>query len=92
MSDEKKDTTNVQHIYRNKTDKRILKKNPWRDYRLHFTVLFLAIIAMFIGPIEIEITSGVKVSIMPLLYTMILGLAFYLAKPITWIERRQSRL
>lgn len=92
MSDEKKDTTNVQHIYRNKTDKRILKKNPWRDYRLHFTVLFLAIIAMFIGPIEIEITSGVKVSIMPLLYTMILGLAFYLAKPITWIERRQSRV
>ena len=92
MSDEKKDTTNVQHIYRNKTDKRILKKNPWRDYRLHFTVLFLAIIAMFIGPIEIEITSGVKVSIMPLLYTMILGLAFYLVKPITWIERRQSRV
>ena len=43
---------------------------------------FLAIIAMFIGPIEIEITSGVKVSIMPLLYTIVLGLVFYLVKPI----------
>ena len=92
MTDDNKDTTNVQHIYRNKTDKRILKKNPWRDYRLHFTVLVLAVIAMFIGPIEIQLTQGVTVSIMPLLYTMILGLAFYLAKPITWIERKQSRV
>ena len=92
MSDENRDTTEIQHIYRNKTDKRILKKNPWRDYRLHFTILVLVIIAMFIGPIEIEITKGVTVSIMPLLYTMILGLAFYLAKPIKWIERKQSRV
>ena len=92
MSDENRDTTEIQHIYRNKTDKRILKKNPWRDYRLHFTILVLVIIAMFIGPIEIEITKDVTVSIMPLLYTMILGLAFYLAKPIKWIERKQSRV
>ena len=32
------------HIYREKTDKRILKKNPWKDYRLHVTVLVLVII------------------------------------------------
>ena len=92
MSDDNKDTTNIQHIYRNKTDKRILKKNPWRDYRLHFTVLVLAMIAMFIGPLEFEIVKGVTISIMPLLYTMILGLVFYLAKPIKWIERKQSRV
>ena len=92
ITDENKDTTEIQHIYRNKTDKRILKKNPWRDYRLHFTILVLVIVAMFIGPIEIEITKGVTVSIMPLLYTMILGLVFYLAKPIKWIERKQSRV
>ena len=47
---------------------------------------------MFIGPIEIELTKGVTVSIMPLLYTMVLGLVFYLAKHITWIERKQSRV
>lgn len=92
MSDDNQDTTEIQHIYRNKTDKRILKKNPWRDYRLHFTILILVIIAMFIGPIEIEIAKGVTVSIMPLLYTMILGLVFYLAEPISWIERKQSRV
>jgi len=85
-------TNEIQHIYREKTDKRILKKNPWKDYGLHFTVLVLVIIAELIGPIKIQITSGVEVSIMPLLYTMVLGLVFYLAKPIKWIQRKQSRV
>ena len=85
-------TNQIQHPYREKTDKRVLKKNPWRDYGLHLTVLFLAIVAMYIGPIEIDLIKGVTVSVMPLLYTMILGLIFYLAKPITWIQRKQSRI
>ena len=92
ISDKDNSTNEIQHIYRQKTDKRILKKNPWRDYRLHGTILLLVIIAMFIGPIEIELTKGVTISIMPLLYTMVLGLVFYLAKRITWIERKQSRV
>jgi hypothetical protein len=86
------DKTNIQHIYRNKTDKRILKKNPWKDYGLHLTVLLLVVIAMLIGPREIRISQGIEVSIMPLLYTMVLGLVFYLAKPIKWIQRKQSRV
>ena len=85
-------TTDVQNIYRNKTDKRILKKNPWKDYGLHLSVLVLAVIAMYIGPIEIKLTDSVEIAVMPLLYTMVLGLVFYLAKPVTWIERKQSRV
>ena len=85
-------TTDVQHIYRNKTDKRILKKNPWKDYGLHISVLVLVIIAELIGPIEINLSKSVSVSIMPVLYTMVLGLIFYLAKPITWIQRKQARV
>ena len=92
ISNKDSSTTEIQHIYREKTDKRILKKNPWKDYGLHLTVLFVSIIAMFIGPIEIPITKGVEVSIMPLLYSMVLGLVFYLAKPITWIQRKQARV
>ncbi len=92
ISDKNKETRNVQHIYRNKTDKRILKKNPWKDYGLHISVLVLVIIAELIGPIEIDLMKGVTVSIMPLLYTMVLGLIFYLAKPIKWIQRKQSRV
>ena len=82
---------NIEHTYRNKTDKRILKKNPWKDYGLHLTVLLLVIIAELIGPIEISLSKSISVSIMPLLYTMVLGLIFYLAKPIFWIQRKQSR-
>ena len=85
-------TNEIQHIYREKTDKRILKKNPWKDYGLHLTVLVLVVIAELIGPIKIQLTSSVEVSIMPLLYTMVLGLVFYLAKPIKWIQRKQSRV
>ena len=92
ISNNDRDTTDVQHIYRNKTDKRILKKNPWKDYGLHISVLVLVIIASLIGPIEINLSKTVSVSIMPWLYTMVLGLVFYLAKPITWIQRKQARV
>ena len=92
ISNNDNETKEIQHIYRNKTDKRILKKNPWKDYGLHLSVLLLVIIAELIGPIEINLTKGVTVSIMPLLYTMVLGLVFYLAKPIKWIQRKQSRV
>ncbi|MBQ9159937.1 MAG: DUF3100 domain-containing protein [Methanobrevibacter sp.] len=92
ISKKTEDTTSVKHIYREKTDKRILKKNPWKNYKLHITILFLVIIAESIGPIEIELLEGVEVSIMPLLYSMVLGLVCYLAKPINWIKRKQARI
>ena len=82
----------MKHIYREKTDKRILKKNPWKNYKLHITILFLVIIAESIGPSEIELLEGVEVSIMPILYSMVLGLVCYLAKPINWIKRKQARI
>ena len=82
----------VEHLYREKTDKRILKKNPWRDYRLHVTVLILVVIAELIGTINIPVTKDVAITIMPLIYTIILGLVFYLAKPIKWIQRKQARI
>ncbi|WP_296796422.1 DUF3100 domain-containing protein [uncultured Methanobrevibacter sp.] len=82
----------VEHIYREKTDRRILKKNPWRDYRLHGTVLFLVIIAELIGTVNIPITKNVAITIMPLIYTIMLGLIFYLDKNIRWIKKKQARI
>lgn len=82
----------VEHIYREKTDKRILKKNPWKDYRLHGSILVLVIIAEIIGPIEIHLTDSIEVCVMPLLYTMVLGLILYLDKHFTWIQRKQARV
>ncbi len=86
------DEGHVEHIYREKTDRRILRKNPWRDYRLHLTVLGLVFIAEMIGTITIPIAKNVAITIMPLIYTIILGLVFYLAKPIKWIQRKQARI
>ena len=82
----------VEHIYREKTDRRILRKNPWKDVRLHGTVLVLVVIAELIGTITIPLSHDVKITIMPLIYTIILGLAFYLVKPIKWIHRKQARI
>ena len=88
----KENKQNVEHIYREKTDRRILKKNPWRDYKLHLTVFFLVVIAELIGTIYIPISKNVTITIMPLIYTIVLGLIFYLDKRITWIKRRQARI
>ena len=82
----------IKHIYRKKTDKRILKKNPWRDYRLHGSVFILVVIAELIGTINIPITKDVVITIMPLIFTIIFGIVFYLAKPITWIKKRQAKI
>lgn len=88
----KENKQNVEHVYREKTDRRILKKNPWRDYKLHLTVFFLVVIAELIGTIYIPISKNVTITIMPLIYTIVLGLIFYLDKRITWIKRRQARI
>lgn len=54
--------------------------------------MVLVIIAEIIGPIEIHLTKSIEVCIMPLLYTMVLGLIFYLDKRFTWIQRKQARV
>ena len=55
-------------------------------------MLLLVIIAELIGTITIPITKDVAITIMPLIYTIILGLAFYLVKPIKWIHRKEARI
>ena len=52
----------------------------------------MVIISELIGTIDIPITKNVVITIMPLIYTIILGLIFYLAKPIKWIKRKQARI
>lgn len=47
---------------------------------------------MFIGVIEIKITDNIKIMLLPLLYALIMGLALYLAKPITFVGPKQSRV
>lgn len=60
-----------------------------KDYKLHFTILICIIIAEYIGVITLNI-AGISIVLMPLLYSLILATAFYLAKPAKWISIDQS--
>ena len=80
------------HRYRNKTDKQILDKKPWKDYRLHITIVCLVIIAEFIGPLNIPITKTINLVAMPLLWAMVGGIGLYLIKSFKPISMKQAKI
>lgn len=61
-----------------------------KDYKLHLTVLVAVVISEYIGVLTLDV-MGISIVIMPLLYALILAVALYLAKPITWIGKKQSQ-
>ena len=79
-----------EHAFRQKTDKQI--KKPWREYKLHITVLIISIIAELIGVRKITIFGPISVVLMPLVYSMIMGLILFLAKPVKFIDMKQSKM
>lgn len=92
ISDDKHDSTEKPNRFRNKTDKAILKKHPWKAYELHISVLFLVIIAEFIGPVKIPIAENIELTAMPLLWAMLGGLALYLWKRVKFIQKKQAKI
>lgn len=60
-----------------------------KDYKLHMTVLVAIVISQYIGVITLDL-MGISIVLMPLLYSLILVVAFYLAKPVSWIGKKQS--
>ncbi len=64
-------------------------KSARKDYKLHMTILVSIIIAEYIGMYTLNL-SGIRIVLMPLLYSLVLAVACYLAKPITWIKEEQS--
>lgn len=80
------------HRYRDKADKQILDKKPWKDYRLHITIVFLVIIAEFIGPLNIPITKTINLVAMPLLWAMVGGVGLYLIKSFKPIGMKQAKI
>ena len=47
---------------------------------------------MFIGVKEFKITEDISVLLLPLIYSLIMGLALYLAKPIKFVGSKQSKV
>ena len=64
-------------------------KSARKDYKLHMTILVSIIIAEYIGMYTLDL-GGIRIVLMPLLYSLVLAVACYLAKPITWIKEEQS--
>jgi hypothetical protein len=64
-------------------------KSARKDYKLHMTILVSIIIAEYIGMYTLNL-GGIRIVLMPLLYSLVLAVACYLAKPITWIKEEQS--
>ena len=85
-------TDSQQHPFREKTDRAIKKRPPWKEYNLHIVVFVLVVISMFVGVKEIEITDTISVLLLPLIYALVLGLALYLAKPIKFVGPKQSKV
>lgn len=74
------------------TDKAVKKRPPWVEYKLHIVVLFLVIISSFIGVKKISITSTISIMMLPLIYSLILGLVLYLLKPVKFVGPKQSKV
>lgn len=60
-----------------------------KDYKLHLTVFVAIVIAEYIGVVTLDV-MGISIVMMPLLYSLILAIACYIAKPVTWIKEKQS--
>ena len=85
-------TDQSSHPFRKKTDRAIKKRPPWKEYNLHIVVFVLAIISMSIGVREFKITEDISILLMPLIYSLILGLLLFLAKPIKFVGPKQSKV
>lgn len=63
---------------------------PWKDYRLHLTVLCIAIVSELIGIRKLRISANVAISFLPLVYAIIIGVIVYLAEPIRFVGKKQA--
>ncbi|WP_405275627.1 DUF3100 domain-containing protein [Methanobrevibacter sp.] len=80
------------HRLRRRADRAIKKSPPWREYNLSIVVLILVVISMAIGVIEIKITDTISFLLLPLIYSLVMGLALYLAKPFKYIDDEQAKV
>ena len=68
-------------------------KSPrWKVYRLHFIAFAIFILSMYIGVREIKITDNVSFLLLPITYSIVLGIAVYLSKYIKWVGDEESKI
>lgn len=67
-----------------------METSSWKDYKLHIIIVFLVIIAQFIGPLDIHITDDISLVAMPLLWAMIGGVILYLWKRFKFVGKKEA--
>ena len=80
------------HRYRRQVDRAIKNVPPWKENKLHITILIIVIISMAIGVINIKITDTISFLLLPLIYSLIMGLALYLIKSVKFIGPKQAKV
>ena len=80
------------HRHRRRADRAIKRNPPWKEYNLHIVILILVVISMAIGVIEIKITDTISFLLLPLIYSLVMGLALYLAKSVKFIGPEQAKV
>ena len=61
-------------------------------YKLHFIALIILIISLSIGVIDIKITDNVSFLLLPITYSIVIGMAVYLSKHFKWIGDEESKI
>ncbi len=61
-------------------------------YKLHFIALIILIISLYIGVIKIKITDNVNFLLLPITYSIVIGMAVYLSKHFKWIGDEESKI
>ncbi|MCD7781244.1 MAG: DUF3100 domain-containing protein [Methanosphaera sp.] len=61
------------------------------NYKLHLTLLICIIVSEYIGTITLSF-NGTNIILLPLIYSLILAIALYQSRHITWINEEESIL
>lgn len=60
------------------------------DYRLHLTILFVSVISLYVGIVNINLFYGIRIVILPLIFSLFLAMICYLSKSFKWIDKKSS--
>jgi hypothetical protein len=69
-----------------------LLKILFQDTKLHFTVFIISVVSLVFGTITLNIGDIFSLIILPLIPALFIAVLFYVYKPITWIDDKQSKI
>ena len=64
----------------------------WKVYKLHFIEFIILLISIFIGVREIKITDNVSFLLLPITYSIVLGMIIYLSKHFKWVGDEEAKI